>query len=157
MTSPWYSVAPVTQEHVTAAAMDMRPADRAEVWALAHLTPLRALEVSVKGSNRPWAGLYGDDVLCLFGVSEMTLISRVGVPWMLSTHNMAKHVQAVGRTSLRYIRQLRREYDWLENYVDARHELSIKWLEWMGFTLEPALPFGIDRLPFHRFTLEGTR
>lgn len=41
----------------------------------------------------------------------------------------------------------------LTNYVDARNAVSIRWLRWLGFEIEPAAPFGIHGLPFHRFSM----
>jgi hypothetical protein len=39
----------------------------------------------------------------------------------------------------------------MRNYVDARHARSIRWLKWLGFTIEEARPMGFAGLPFHPF------
>ncbi len=43
----------------------------------------------------------------------------------------------------------------LQNYVDARNEISIRWLKWLGFRFDPKpVPYGIWGLPFLRFQME---
>ncbi len=44
-----------------------------------------------------------------------------------------------------------RTYRVLRNHVDARNSQAIRWLGWLGFTLKPAVPYGVARLPFHPF------
>jgi hypothetical protein len=48
-------------------------------------------------------------------------------------------------------------YPHLENYVDVRNELSIKWLRWLGFQFDPQpIPYGVWEMPFFRFRMERT-
>ena len=44
-------------------------------------------------------------------------------------------------------------YRVLTNYADARNTTAIRWLRWLGFNILPAIPFGLDGLPFHPFEL----
>ena len=50
--------------------------------------------------------------------------------------------------------QMVMHYRLLQNHVDARNTEAVRWLGWLGFEMDPALPFGPDQLPFHRFHWE---
>lgn len=71
-----------------------------------------------------------------------------GVPWAVVT-------TAVERYQLPFLRMCRRYIDSLqmplENYVDARNLRTIRWLKWLGFTVDEPKPTGINGEPFHRF------
>ena len=89
-----YEIVPATEEHILELAQTMRKADVDEVWAACHFTPAQALEVSVATSTEPKTGLANGRVLCMFGVSVPTLLSDVGVPWLLGA-------EEIGRASCR--------------------------------------------------------
>jgi hypothetical protein len=52
------------------------------------------------------------------------------------------------------IHLLRRVYGPLENWVDARNRLAIRWLRWCGFEIEAPAPYGPHELPFCRFSMK---
>jgi len=74
---------------------------------------------------------------------------------MLTAPVLRKH----GRTFLRGNRMWMEDqkYKWLflENYVDARHTLAIRWLKWMGFAMDKSAPYGPDGMAFHKFHWEN--
>jgi len=150
-----YEIVPATAEHILELAQTMRKADVDEVWAAAHRTPLEALQVSVACSSETFAGLADGRVICVFGVASATLLSVMGIPWMLGSEELPKHARAFLRRNKSYIRWLKSEYKLLANYVDSRHTDAIRWLKWLGFKLDPALPFGPDQVPFHRFEMRA--
>ena len=45
----------------------------------------------------------------------------------------------------------RQEFPYMFNYVDVRHKEAIRWLKWLGFTLNEPTPYGPFGLPFHKF------
>lgn len=147
-----YHVEPATLDLVMQVAPVMRDEDKAEVWASDHWMPEEALAQSFHSSTAAWVGMCDDEVFCAYGVAERSVLSPKGVPWLLTSRHLPLHGRAFLRGSILFMRDMKARYDWLENYVDARYAVSICWLRWLGFTLEPAAPFGAEQLPFHRCT-----
>jgi hypothetical protein len=152
-----YAVVPATEAHARELAANMREEDAAECWAVAHHTPLQALFTSLKASRRPLAGLADDTVLCMFGVLEPALVCGIGAPWFLSSKDLPKHARAFLRFSRVWAERLAHEHSFLVNHVDARHTAAVRWVQWLGFTIDPAEPSGPDRVPFHRFWREAAQ
>ena len=149
-----YSVVPATMAHTRDLAPRVRQADVDEVWAFAGITTLEALEVSVRSSPEPWAGLVNERVEVMFGVGVSSLASAVGIPWFLGSDEVFKHGVKFLRVSRRYIDRVRQDYLLLENYVDERNLDAVKWVKWLGFRLEPAVSAGTRGGRFHRISME---
>ncbi len=149
-----YEVVPTTTDHVVDLALDMRQEDQDEIWAAAHFTPWEALVSSIRLTDETYTGLADGKVLCIFGIGTASLMSNIGVPWMLSANLVAKHTRAWARGSKVVFKHMAKGTDRLENCVDARYTSAVRWLAWLGFTIHPAEPFGMDQLPFHKFTWE---
>lgn len=147
-----YAVVHAAPEHAAWVAEHMRAADVAEVWAGWRHTPRQAVERSLAVSrDASYAGLADNVPFCVFGVGVATALSSVGSPWLLGTDDLPRHAEAFLRGSRAFVGHARNEYSRLENYVDARNAVAVRWLRWLGFTVEEAVPFGPDRLPFHKF------
>jgi hypothetical protein len=146
------AVYPATEEHADALALVMREEDRAEAWAAAKLEPRAALAGSMLHSRDPMSFFLDGKIVGMAGVGQMSPYSRVGAPWLLSATLVWPPV--LFRASRVWVREALKNYEKLENYVDARSKSTIKWLRWVGFSLDPAAPYGFLRLPFHRFTME---
>jgi hypothetical protein len=129
----------------------MRAADVAEVWASHRLSPVQALENSLRLSSHAWAGLADGVLVCLWGACPASFINRIGVPWLLGSDEVEAHQTTFLRRSLPALREMQSVYRILKNHVDARNRASIRWLRWLGFTVHPAQPFGPDGVAFHPF------
>ena len=147
-----YEIVEATEAHLEEAAANLRQADRDELWASFHLTPLEAIKTAQ--SETTFASLADGKVLCIYGTWRPAATSLKGVPWMLSTNELPKHYRYFARGSKGYINYLKEHFLRLENYVDARNKLAVRWLGWLGFTVEPPTLFGAEQLPFHRFHME---
>lgn len=138
-------------------AMDLaprlRPADLAEIHAAGQSSALAALTRSLSLSSHAFAIRAEGEVIGLWGVGPLSLLGGIGCPWMLASDGVTRHAGAFLRGCRASLAFARACYPRLENRVDARNALAIRWLRWMGFHLDPALPFGPLGLPFHRFTL----
>jgi hypothetical protein len=99
----------------------------------------------VQGSATPAA---------LFGIGP-SLEKGTGVPWLLATEEIERHPVTFYRVSKRLFPKVAAGYDRLVNWVDARNTLSLRWLVWLGLTMEPAAPFGVLGLDFHRMVWEA--
>lgn len=127
----------------------MRPSDRGEVWASGRMLPLDAVLSSLGPSSHAWTGSVDGRLVTMWGVCPGP--ERIGIPWMLATDDLEKYQRAFLRRNRAYIGKMLDHYDTLVNWVDARNQVSIRWLGWLGFRLDPAAPFGALGLPFHRF------
>ena len=136
-------------------AQNMDPADAAEVWATAHLTPAEALLASRAASRETLAGRVDGVAICAFGVGQATLLSDVGIPWLLGTPEIRQHSRVFLRASKRWVEGQARRYTMLENFVDSRHTRAVKWLGWLGFSFDPVQPYGPDGVLFHRFYMRA--
>lgn len=145
------ALVPVNGKHVKHVARHMRAADVAEVWALDRSTPRQALERSVASAVRCWTGMVGHEPACIVGVSPASLLGGEGVPWLLATDRLLRAGRPLVRLSRPVLDVMHEFFPVLSNVVDARNATAIAWLRALGFTLSPAVPYGVDRLPFHPF------
>lgn len=148
-----YDIVPAGLDHIRSLAPIMREADRQEVWAAAGLTPYEALQVSLQSSVVAWCWLIEDEPACVFGVSAESILSGIGMPWLLSSPLLPSRHVAFLRHHRCFLIAMLDLFPLLKNWVDARYQLSIRWLRWMGFTILPAEPYGPFRMPFHPFEL----
>ena len=151
-----YEIVPATYELAAAVAADMRQADIDEVWAAGRQRPENAIRMSIEGSHdTAGIGLVDGEPVCAFGIGSWSVLRRLGVPWLLGTNKLARHAPHFIRESHNYVEAAKDEFQVLENYIDARNTEALKWLKWLDFKVDPAAPFGPDRLPFHRFHWEA--
>jgi hypothetical protein len=148
-----YHVRPATDADAVVMAPRLRPDDVAEIYAASGRVPEVSLVDGINRSTEAWTGLVDDDVACMWGVGPLNLLAGRGCPWLLGTHLVEAHAGAFLRCSRLCLRQMFTTYESLENFVDARNRLSIRWLRWLGFTIAPAQPHGFLRLPFHHFSM----
>lgn len=146
-----YSVAEPDFDRLKLVIPTMRQADVEEAWAATHHSPEEAVEYSLRASRDAWMGLAGQEIICVFGVGEWSALSSRGVPWMLGFEGLEYHARGFLRHSITCVDHMKDKYDRLDNYVDERNTKSVQWLRWLGFTIGPAEPFGIEQLPFHHF------
>lgn len=149
-----YEVVPTAVAHVAELAETMSTDCLAEVWASAHYDAWDALVSSIGYTDDTYTGLANGEVLCIYGVGKRALLSPVGHPWMLSSILAEEHFRGLARGSRTAFKHMTETcgVKHLANYVDARYTVAVRWLYWMGFEIHPAMPFGVEQLPFHLFT-----
>lgn len=136
-------------------AAHMRMADRVELAAI-NRVPAEALERAVRTSTLCWTVLAGDELLCMFGVAPLrswSLLEDTGSPWFLGTEGVFAHRRPFISEPAAYIRRMLDAYPRLVNFVHAENQHSVRWLRRLGFTVEPAQPWGPNGAPFHRFEM----
>ncbi|MCI0560024.1 MAG: hypothetical protein MN733_16160 [Nitrososphaera sp.] len=153
MTTPNYTIVPVTADHVAELARTIRPEDRTEVLASSGHSPIQALESSLAGSVEAWTGMADGEVLCLFGVNPISILNGVFSPWMLSSESLPRHFRAFLRVSRVVVATWRQNYPILVNYTDSRYSVAIRWLSWLGFTIHPVEHIGPERALFHKISI----
>ena len=147
-----YVVVPEISE-ILYIAEHLREADRQEIKAALGQSPREAL---VEGCVTAKACFMFRDPegvpTGLFGIVEDP--TGVGaVAWMVSTDGIERYSMTFLRRCRKWVATLLETYGTLWNYVDARNTVHVKWLRWMGFTLEGPVPYGYQGLPFYKLIL----
>ena len=133
---------------------NMRKHDVQEVNAATRMGVRNAVETSVNLSTYAKTGLVNDELVCMWGVCPISLISSSGSPWMLGTDLIEKKQRIFLRRSKPWLEDIKKDYKTLENHVDERNTLSVRWLKWLGFEMNKAEPYGVNGELFHKFTME---
>ena len=137
-------------------ASRLRAADLEEISAAAGHSPERALTRSLAFSTHAWSAYDLDGrPLAIWGVGPLALTAGKGCPWLLATDAFdALPRRLVARMSRRLLADVLALYPRLQNHVDARHARAVRWLRWLGFTLEPPVVWGVEQRLFHRFSFD---
>jgi len=131
-------------------ASNMRQADVAECWAVAEIPPLEAVLMGFHLSDECHTVEVDGEPVALFGVTPPTPGPRppedslpeelpensfplIGFVWLLGTPKIFDISKTFLRWSKDWLKHVGRNYDGLMNYVDARNEVHIRWLTWVGF------------------------
>ena len=150
-----YNIVPAKYYHAVHMYKNMAQRDRDECWAAGHRGPLQALNESLAASPDAKTGLYKDRVVCMYGVAEISILSNIGIPWLLGTDEIEEHSKYFLRQNRYYMNDIKKKYSYLFNFVDARNTVAIRWLKWLGFKVSEAQPFGPDEMPFHKFEMSN--
>jgi hypothetical protein len=143
-----------TNKAIQFIADNMREEDVNEVWASGKYTPIEALELSLKHSKKSMV-VYADDIpIAALGVVSRDFLSGVGVPWLLSAEQALKHKRYFLELAPPIIKEMLMTYSKLVNHVHVENKLSIRWLKWLGFTIEDPAPLRTTGELFHQFHME---
>jgi hypothetical protein len=147
---------PTVPADIPVVAKNMRAADVAEVQAGSGSTPQEALLYCYM-MGRPCETIAAADgePVAMWGVVPDGAYPEAGRVWLLGTDRLV--VDSTVR--VRFLRHAKREvermgrmYDVLWNYVDARNQVHINWLKWMGFTFIAERPnYGAEGRSFLEF------
>ena len=118
----------VEQSDIAVLVRNMREHDKMEVNAATHMGLRNAVQTSVIMSTYSKTGLVNDELVCMCGVCPISLLSASGSPWMLGTDLITEKQRIFLRRSKPWLADIRKDYRYLENFVDARNTMSIKWL-----------------------------
>jgi hypothetical protein len=144
-----------THSDILYVARHIREEDRREIAASCLMDPKHIMLATYRQSGVARCGTVDGEPVVVFGVAENTLLgSGCGIPWLIGTPKIYEHERAFLRRNKRMVYQWIKAYGRLSNYVDARNHRAIKWLEWLGFKMEEAKPYGPLGRPFHRFSME---
>ena len=139
------------QVHV---ATHLRADDVRELRAVQgdHCDPMQALRQACAASSmlRTISAPDGEPI-ALFGVAPLSLMDGRGSPWLLGTDRVAQFPRFMIEEGRKVVAQMQEYFPLLENYVDVRNRISVRWLACIGFTLDEPVPYGPAGLPFHWF------
>ncbi len=146
-----FAIDMATAADVVELGPNLRAADVEEVRAASGFGAIDALGRSFDFSTHVWVVRdIGGHPLALWGVGPLSLVEGRGCPWLLASDAFEALGADIARLSRPLLAGMRELYPRLENHVDTRHAKSVRWLQWLGFTIEPASPWGVENRPFHR-------
>ena len=146
-----YSITEATLEDALLMAHKVRDADVEEIWAANMTRPLEALVGCVRHSEHARVGRANGEIVCMFGTMRSNLMGSRGIIWMLGTDLLQKYAVRFLRENKNEIVQISSEFSIVENYCYARNKTTLRWLKWLGFTIEEAQPYGVYNQLFHHF------
>tara|TARA_R110000796_G_scaffold231390_1_gene349272 strand:+ start:202 stop:492 length:291 start_codon:yes stop_codon:yes gene_type:complete len=89
----------------------------------------------------------------MFGIAAATTLSNYAMPWLLSSDEVYNpiHTRTFVKGSMKWVEMAKFMYPRQKNWVDARNKRTVKWLKFLGYTMDDPEPMGRDELPFHLF------
>lgn len=147
-------VVPALLDHAEALAADLRPMDAAECWTLG-VAPLAGLRESTRHSLIAWTALEAGQPIAMWGVTADEIMGRVGCPWLLGGRRLSAHRRRFVAESRARLAPMLAMFPRLENRVLADYTAAVRWLGWLGFTLEPPAPKGPFGALWRRFWMEA--
>ena len=124
------------------AVKGFRAIDEMECRAAAGVSAYEAAIKAVQLSDSAWVAFHKHQPFCVFGYYIPIPLTRVGVPWLLGTNEMREAGKPLIALGKRFVDFMLTECERLENYVHESNEKSIRWLEYLGFTIDEPKPFG---------------
>jgi len=139
-------------------AANMREIDRREVWEMTGSSPRDAIVRAVSRTEEPFTVTLNDVPTIVCGCTRPHGIRMSAAPWLLGTDDMAFALRA-GGTRVRITKDL--VDGWLaragilENWIAPDNDVAMRWVRWLGFTVDPVAPAGLFGRPFQRFWREA--
>lgn len=147
-----YEVVKARPGHILQLAKTMRAADKAELLASTTLDVGPALLYILQQSTEAYTALVEGRVIAMFGVAKKSHLSDIHAPWMLSSIEAPKHWVHFGRQSKPIMAYFIDKYGYLENYVDGRYPLAMRWCEYVGFKIGE--PVRVGDVDFYKITMK---
>ena len=123
-----------TSDDVEYVARYLRSSDYKEL-SLSHGDPAEAIRNSVNGSLWTKSALLDGVPVLVYGLHP-SVMDSAGVPWMVATDQIAEIGSRFVLGSLSEIEIMQHIYPFLYNQVHCENHLSIRWLRWLGFTVD---------------------
>lgn len=107
------------------------------------------MEQSIAGSFDCRVALVGGDPVAVFGCAKHDELSAI--PWLLGTPRVDRQRRFLTQYIPALVGEWREQFPLLFNFVHTNNKTSIRWLQWLGFTIADPIPFGVGQQLFHPF------
>lgn len=143
----------MTQDDIAPIAASARQADRDEIEEGCGQSIAGGLALGLRSSVEALVIAWGDTPLAALGDVSYSPGAGIGIPWLISTTAIEQHPRAFLRACKPLVARMLERHGHLTNYVDARNHAAIRWLEWLGFSMSSAHPYGPNQLLFRQFQM----
>lgn len=136
--------------------LQLREIEVREGRASLGMESLEALSLSISTSRHLWVITYKGKICGVFGLA---IQGETGIPWLLSNEvpfSLQSNRGLFLRESRKVVEYMKTKCDLLTNSVSIENHESIRWLRWLGFTVDDKNLFTFERDPtllFARFTM----
>lgn len=137
---------------VYALAKNLRDDDKSEVTGLG-LDVRETLRRSYRHGILRHTGLVNGEIAAMWGLGG-AMLSDEGAPWLMTTPLVERVPVTFLRVGRAQLDEMLRHRRFLSNYVLATYHRASRFLEVLGFVLDPPVPMGPNGLPFRRFWME---
>ena len=134
-------------------AYTLRDMDAAEVFLSHGGNAFDVLRTSSAASSRCFVAEVRSTPLAAFGVAPVA--PGIGSVWLLGTVAVERFWVGFLRSCRDVLPRLVAGFSYVENHVWAEYRKALAWARWLGFTVEPAEPWGVAGAPFHRIWMEA--
>jgi hypothetical protein len=111
--------------------------------------------VAIQDSVAAWTLLYYEEPALIGGVAASP-VPGCGRPWMLATNRIEEREVArwLARHSRKLLQEVRQYFPLLENWVHSENKVSLRWVRWMGFSIDEQSFVGREGSKFIRIYME---
>jgi hypothetical protein len=138
-------------------ALDLREIELREGWAFTGEEPMECLALSLARSRYLWVVTIDDKICGVFGLTIQEYEGGIlGTPWFVSNEAPFSTFALRGlflRTSKQIVLFMQSCCDQLTNIVSLENKEAVRWLRWLGFTLDESNQMTFDRDPELHFVL----
>jgi hypothetical protein len=145
-----------SDDHLRHVLANLAPDDRAELKAarLSHRS-FQTFSKAAEEATECAVILAAREPICVYGIQPHPREPDHGIPWMVVTPTFQSHPKAMCRIAQGVIARWRSQFRLIGNLVHCRHSRAIRFLDWLGFTVEPV---GIGpRNAFYAFWIGESR
>lgn len=134
--------------------MKLRESDRLEAEAFAGVPANDGVVLACQASEFTWVVKEGRTIIAVFGL--WTQHTQWGMPWFVATDRVYAHRVRWLKLSKGWVDHMLQKRKYLMNYVSSHHIEAMKWLEWLGFTIDRTREFTFfdPDVSFHQFFVD---
>ena len=130
------SIVPAEDRHVAEICRNMRTQEATEIVRLGR-DPQSMIRHELATSMSTYAAVLDDEVIVLGGIKCPDFFSDEAYVWIICSEAMARHSIAFVRRVLELFDNAKARYDSIWGFVVTDFTRSVRWVEWLGFTVEP--------------------
>ncbi|MEW5249911.1 phage protein Gp13 family protein [Microbulbifer sp. 2201CG32-9] len=151
-----FTVVPASEVEARLLAPRLRECDVREISRTSGQAPLAALleSIQVSDTDMCWCALLEGIPVAMFGANGLT--PQIGGIWLLASDDIRKHRRDFMRQCRASLVLMHSRYRYLTNFIDADNQVTLKWLEVLGFVpVNRFEKFGAGGTPFIQYASEA--
>lgn len=99
--------------------------------------------------GKTWTWEKNGQPMMIFGANSPGMLDNCGWVWLCMRTEAKNHLVTMLRNWRPYLAEMEAAYDRLETTIAASLKSTVRWIKWAGFTVEDAVPMGVNGELFH--------